>query len=709
MPFPGFGTLYMGYDYRKAYLPDVTLTGAGQTVAIVSLDGYRQQDVDFYLQNSNPPLPSVPVREGYLSTIHNVDRPQPGIETPTNIEMAISAAPGLSAIYLYWAEFPREQDAYDAIVDDLLDKVANPPAGIPRSNQATCSWYQFHSDNLQASLQEMAMLGTSFFLASGDKGAYGGLQTGFPDPYNRPEINYMTLVGGTLLSTGANAVYQSERVWNDRQGASGGGILTQVPIPFYQLPIASQISAAGGDPTKRAIPDISAVADGIEAVDNLTPMGDAFSGTSLTSPLWAGFAALINERNAINGRPPLGFANPALYALLQGPNYAVDFHDITVGNNDFLQLGNPFDARVGYDLATGIGSPAGQHLIDDLGGPAPVLGGALAAGHDFTCAIVGAGAVDCWGVNSSGQLGDGTTTSRATPAPVVGLTDAVALTAGDIHACALRSNGAIACWGGNSLGYLGNGTNVDSTIPVPVSGISTAQAVAAGHTQTCALLADGTVRCWGLNLDGQLGNGTTMGSNVPVAVSGLTGVTGITAGGIHSCARRSDSTVWCWGGLTGDGSGNESNVPTQVAGLTDAISVSSGEVHACALRATGTAVCWGNGIFGALGDGTFGQIQNAPVAVNGLTGISAIDGGGLFTCARVGGAVWCWGENNSGQIGTGSDFTNKSIPTQVIGLTNATDLSSGQDHSCVRTQSGTLLCWGHIPGGDTGTPTPVQF
>src|SRR5208283_3172975 len=97
-------------------------------------------------------------------------------------------------------------------------------------------------------------------------------------------------------------------------------------------------------------------------------------GTTCAAPLWAPLAALINQQAALAGNAPVGFLNPALYALGQNPNYHSSFHDITTGNNTRSGSPNAFYAVPGYDLCTGWGTPAGQSLIDALAGPPDPLG-----------------------------------------------------------------------------------------------------------------------------------------------------------------------------------------------------------------------------------------------------------------------------------------------------------------------------------------------
>src|SRR5439155_5925508 len=149
----------------------------------------------------------------------------------------------------------------------------------------------------------------------------------------------------------------------------------------------------------------------------------------------------------------------------------------------------------------------------------------VAAGADMTCALLSVGTVFCWGDNTFGQLGNGSAVSNSTTPVQVSLTGtAIALAAGEDHTCALLTTGDVWCWGHDTVGQLGNGTTGGSSnVPVQVSNLgSRAVAISAMGSSACALLENPTdVQCWGFNAYGQLGGGSTTDSNVPASVQGL--------------------------------------------------------------------------------------------------------------------------------------------------------------------------------------------
>ena len=222
----------------------------------------------------------------------------------------------------------------------------------------------------------------------------------------------------------------------------------------------------------------------------------------------------------------------------------------------------------------------------------------------------------CWGRNSNGQLGDGTTTDRSTPVMVPGLDIVTDLSMGNGFTCALRATGDVRCWGYGFGGELGDGSTGPAAAvtpnPVVVSGLDDATEIDSGSLHTCARRADGTAVCWGAGRSYQLGNTTTTDSAVPTPVVGLDNVTAITAGGAHSCALVSDGPAQCWGsdqnGQIGNGLDGHINLdqpnPVEVLNGDDFSGIDAGAEHTCAVYKARKVVCWGNNAFGELGDGT---------------------------------------------------------------------------------------------------------
>jgi len=294
----------------------------------------------------------------------------------------------------------------------------------------------------------------------------------------------------------------------------------------------------------------------------------------------------------------------------------------------------------------------------------------------------------CWGYNSNGQLGDGTTTNSLTPVQVQGLLNVVQVATGGWHTCAVKQDGTAWCWGWNGVGSLGDGTTTHRYTPVQVQNLSNVIQVTAGFNHTCAVKQDGTVWCWGYNNRGQLGDGTTTNRYTPVQVKNLSGATQVTAGHSYTCALKGDGTVWCWGSNTygelGDGTTTHRYTPVRVLNLTGVVQVVVGGHHTCALKQDGTVWCWGDNRYGQLGDGITGT-RCTPVQVKNLSGVVQVTAGYYHTCAlKQDGTVWCWGNNSYGQLGDGTT-TNKLTPVQVSGLTANLIFdgrSIGGYHSC---------------------------
>ncbi len=352
----------------------------------------------------------------------------------------------------------------------------------------------------------------------------------------------------------------------------------------------------------------------------------------------------------------------------------------------------------------------------------------VSLGTNFACALDASGAAYCWGLNTSGQVGNpATATHFLVP---VAVTPQATITAGYTHSCVI-SNGKAYCWGDNSDGELGNGSTTSSSVPVAVvtsgvlSGVTLTQ-ITAGFFFTCALSSTGAVYCWGFNSDGELGNNSTANSSVPVAVStsgalaGLT-VTQISAdSGFNACALSSAGAAYCWGrntdGQLGNNTITSSSVPVAVsmsgvlAGKT-LTQVTAGNDLTCALDSTGLAYCWGDNLRGQLGNNSAAN-SSVPVAVttsgvlSGVT-LTQISAGNAFACALGStGAAYCWGYNASGQLGN-SSTASSSVPvavttTGVLSAATLTQVTPGASFTCALGSAGAAYCWGLNGNGQLG-------
>ncbi|MCP4304231.1 MAG: RCC1 repeat-containing protein [bacterium] len=450
------------------------------------------------------------------------------------------------------------------------------------------------------------------------------------------------------------------------------------------------------------------------------------AGQSGVASLLRPFLILILALTLLSEIAEIAHAEPTTTSLASSPNPSSPGETVTF---EATVKGFGVVAPTGTVSFTKDGSELGTAPLVAIG----VTATAIAAGSSHTCALTSDGGVMCWGSNSHGQLGNGTTRTFW-PVNVIGLGNGVtatAIAAGASHTCALTSAGEVMCWGSNSHSQLGDDTTVDRSTPVNVSGFeSRVTAIAAGRLHTCALTSTGRVKCWGWNTVGQLGDDTTIDRSTPVNVSGFESsrVTAIAAGAWHSCALTSAGGVKCWG-WNGSGPGRwgpalYSSTPIDVEGLGSGVTaIAAGSWHNCALTSTGGVKCWGLNDLGELGNETPNfRPALVPVDVIGLgIGVTAtaISTGDFFTCALTStGGVKCWGNNLSGQIGNGTTSLDPGpVPVNVIGLGNgvtATAIAAGDSHTCALTSDGGVKCWGSNRygqfgnGSGTNSSTPVD-
>ena len=339
--------------------------------------------------------------------------------------------------------------------------------------------------------------------------------------------------------------------------------------------------------------------------------------------------------------------------------------------------------------------------------------GAVVAGANFTLAIKPNGSVWAWGLNSNGQLGLGSTTTRGTPAQVSGLSGVVQVAAGDVFSLALKSDGTVWAWGGNGSGQLGLGSTVQQTSPVQILSLGNVRAIAAGATHALAVKADGTVWAWGANAGGQVGNGsaTTTAVTAPVQVAGLAGAVSVAAGSSHSVCLLADGSVYAWGlntnGQLGDGTLTQRLAPTRLLAITGVRALGARAEYTLAVLADGTVRSWGLNSSGQLGDGSTTR-RPSPVVVSGLSGVRTISAGPTHALAlKTDGSVWAWGANAARQLGDRTE-TNRLTPVRVLPPSDTLPLGTivaigaGGAHSVLAGADGTVWAYGANSQGQLG-------
>ncbi|WP_139492694.1 RCC1 domain-containing protein [Brevibacillus dissolubilis] len=364
-------------------------------------------------------------------------------------------------------------------------------------------------------------------------------------------------------------------------------------------------------------------------------------------------------------------------------------------------------------LATAMFSSGSLFAIQEAQACAVPVAAAITAGIDSSYYMKSDGTVYSWGANAYGQLGNTTFTESSAPVGPV-LTDVMAFDSGGVNVSAVRHDGTAWFWGiepatnakvnvpkqlsienvkdltihssagallkqdgtvwtfgMNSFGQLGVSGAPNTTTPIQVTSLTDVKGIEAGDGHIVALKNDGTVWSWGKNDLGQLGIGGRINQKVPVQVPSLSGVVQVSAIEFFSMALKSDGTVWAWGensyGQLGDETQVTKDVPTQVKNLTNVKMIAAGRYNGMALKEDGTVWAWGYNGFGQLGIGTTGGWKLAPIQVQGLTDVIAIEAGYHHNLAiKKDGTVWAWGYNNHGQVGQDPVNTRYALPTQVI-------------------------------------------
>jgi kumamolisin len=347
-------TTYTPVEVARAYSFPPGATGEGETVGIIELGGgYQTADLTTYFQGlglTPPTVTTVGVDGG--TNAPGVDTNADG-EVMLDIEVIGSIAPRAS-IVVYFA--PNTDQGFLDAVSTAVHDATNKPSVVSISwGGPEDSWTAQARTQMEQSLTAAGGLGATVTAAAGDGGSSDGVNDGRQHVDFPASAPHALACGGTTLQA-ANGQISGESVWNDSEGATGGGVSIEFAPPTYQAQAGVPANVDTQNPG-RGVPDVAGDADPqtgytirVDGVDQ------TIGGTSAVAPLWAGLIALLNESLG----SPLGFAQPRLYASARAPG----FRDITSGNN------GAYNAGAGWDACTGLGSPDGAALLAALQGGA---------------------------------------------------------------------------------------------------------------------------------------------------------------------------------------------------------------------------------------------------------------------------------------------------------------------------------------------------
>jgi alpha-tubulin suppressor-like RCC1 family protein len=307
--------------------------------------------------------------------------------------------------------------------------------------------------------------------------------------------------------------------------------------------------------------------------------------------------------------------------------------------------------------------------------------------------------------NGFGTLGDGTTTYRDVPGPVLDLRSIINIASGTWHGLALDAGGRVWSWGLDTSGQLGRGRILGQSVPAAVAGLSNIVQVSAGTSHNLAVDTSGAVWAWGSNGYGQLGDGTYADSAAAMRLTAIADVTSVVAGSYYSLALQHDGSVWYWGSTLPGVSTQQPALPTRALG--EAKSVVSTNGHVLVLKRDGTVWAWGFNPSGQLGTGNLESSPN-PQQIAGLVDIQQVvaTASGSYALTRDG-RVLAWGANWTGQVGDGT-LDQRLTPTPVIGLSDVVEIAAGSEHALARKRDGSIWGWGLAESGVLGNVTEAS-
>ncbi|HMN67242.1 MAG TPA: choice-of-anchor D domain-containing protein [Bdellovibrionales bacterium] len=383
----------------------------------------------------------------------------------------------------------------------------------------------------------------------------------------------------------------------------------------------------------------------------------------------------------------------------------------------------------------------------------------VSIGRNHACGLTAAGDVKCWGSDQYGQLGDGVVNpNMSTPQTVTSLGSGnKAIAAGGYFNCAINASDKLYCWGRNNVRQIGDNTTTTRATPVAIDSSNTYTKVAMGEDHTCAIRSDGALFCWGSGQTGAVGNDSTANTAQGPLYNVLSGTAFMDITAITNANK-----LWCWGensnGQLGKGNTTDTGTPAAVDVSTDYAQIAAGRLHTCGVTTAGAMRCAGNNAYGqhfdrtaeqvttfyAVGagltfgkvasfeDSTWGQLTNGEVYYAGSDTLFAFSGDGTTTLVKTTPAViddaklyskldQGWGEratcaiyNNKircagasgteGILGLGSEPLIAGF-VYVDPKNDYLQVASGRNHTCALRSNNKLFCAGAAAQAGTGVLT----
>lgn len=314
-----------------------------------------------------------------------------------------------------------------------------------------------------------------------------------------------------------------------------------------------------------------------------------------------------------------------------------------------------------------------------------------------TLGIKNDGTLWAWGVNTYGQLGDGTTTQRNAATQIGARTDWVDIAVGREHSVGITANGRLWAWGRNIDGSLGDFTNTQRNSPIQVGTATNWVSISAGYQCTLGITADGKLWGWGRNAAGQLGNSTTTNIYFPEQIGTATNWVSVKTSNFTSFAIDADGKLWSWGsnnyGVLGSGNLTSRIVPAQVGTATNWASISVGLFHSSGITTDGKLWTWGLNSGGQLGDGTTVD-KLVPTQVGTATNWAIVSTGRYFASAISNeGRFWAWGYNASCQMAN-PDAQYALTPRELFGGNDWEFANAAQDTFYNIKSDASNVAWG---------------